>query len=149
MAGLYNCMSMVMSVGSGGPGGRKSRAPLDFHTWYKYSREKLKSAIFRCSFAIFCLFSVAPPPPWKRLNSAIFSDFFADFLVFIPLVPPWKIFCRRPWAWFPWLIIPENLEWLLKFLDFWNWLCVKGFSWCALKDLFVDMFCFLDYAPEF
>jgi len=57
-----------MGVGSGGC------APLDFHVWYKYCRESLKSGIFG-------LFFVAPPPPRKRLNSAIFRYFLLIFYI--------------------------------------------------------------------
>jgi len=35
----------------------------------------------------FGMFSVAPSPPWKRLNSAIFRSF-CYFSVFFPLPPP-------------------------------------------------------------
>jgi len=45
-----------------GQGNRAPLPPPDFHTWYKYSREKLKSAIFRCFLLLFGLFSVAPLP---------------------------------------------------------------------------------------
>jgi len=58
---------MIMGVGSGRQGGR---APLDFHTWYKNSRERLKSAtfffflaIFRCFLLFFGLFFRCPLPP--------------------------------------------------------------------------------------
>jgi len=71
-----------MGVGRGGEGGTGSRAPpLDFQTWYKYSDRDLKVLFFGlfCYFSFFSfrLFSVVPPPPpWKRLNSAIFGLFF-------------------------------------------------------------------------
>jgi len=43
--------------------------------------KSFKSAIFRCFFVIFGLFSVAPPPErGLRLNSAIFRSFF--FIIF-------------------------------------------------------------------
>jgi len=44
-----------MGVGSEGQGGR---GPPDFHTWYRYSRERLNSAMFRSFIAIFQTFSV-------------------------------------------------------------------------------------------
>jgi len=51
-----------MGVGSGGKGGAVT--PLDFQTWYKYSKKRLKSG-----------------PPWKR-NSAIFRFFLLIFGLF-------------------------------------------------------------------
>jgi len=76
--------AFIMGVCSGGQGG--PWPTLDFQTWYKYSRQRLKSAIFWSFFAIFGLFSV--PPCWKRLNSAIFRYFFANFLSFFRCPPP-------------------------------------------------------------
>jgi len=65
-------------------------APLDIHTWYKYSRERLKSAMFRCFSAIF-----VAPPPWKRLNRAIFQTFLLFFGPFsVPPLP--EIFLPTP-----------------------------------------------------
>jgi len=69
-----------MRVGSGG------RGALDFHTWYKYSRERLKSAIFRCFLLFFGIFFRCPPLPWKRLNSAIFR-IFCYFSVIFSVAP--------------------------------------------------------------
>jgi len=41
-------------------------------------------AIFRSSFLLFLgIFSVAPIPPWKRLNSAIFGLFLLFFGLFL------------------------------------------------------------------
>jgi len=46
-------------------------------------------------------------PPWiykhgtnivDRCLKVLFSAFFCYFLVFFPLDPPWKIFCRLTWA---------------------------------------------------
>jgi len=76
---------------------------LDFYTWYKYSRERLKSAIFRCFFCYFLVFFPLPPLLWKRLNSAIFRIFLLFFGLFSfvlspppPAPPPLrKFFCRR------------------------------------------------------
>jgi len=84
-----------MGVGSGGQGGR---APLNFHTWYKYSKYRLKKAIFRPFFLLFFVFfSVSPPLPRKWLNGAIFRYFLLIFGIFSVSPPPGKFFCRRPW----------------------------------------------------
>jgi len=60
-------------------GGKGAVAPLDFHTWYKYSRKRLKIAIFGvfAIFWIFCYFSV-----FFSLRPPILSpgNFFADAL---------------------------------------------------------------------
>jgi len=38
-------------------------APLNFHTWYKYTVvDRSLKVLFSAFFAIFGLFSVAPPP---------------------------------------------------------------------------------------
>jgi len=63
-----------MSVGNGGQG---AVTPLDFRTWYRYSKLRLNSAIFR---SVFCIFALLPPPPERgcqvqRVNSAIFGLF--------------------------------------------------------------------------
>jgi len=50
-----------MSVDSGGQGGMLPS--LDFQTWYKYSRKRLKSVIFCPFFAIFWSFFPLPPSP--------------------------------------------------------------------------------------
>jgi len=76
-----HCLSSSIGVGSGGKG---DRAPPYFHTWYKYSKKRLKSAIFRCFFAIFWSFFCCLLPPWKRLDSAIFWSFLLFF---------WYFFC--------------------------------------------------------
>jgi len=70
-----------MGVGSGG-----GPAPPGFYTWDKNSRERLKSAIFRCFFAIFLVFF--PLPPIEEAQLCYFSDFFAIFWSFFPLLPP-------------------------------------------------------------
>jgi len=69
-------------------------APLDFHTWYKYSRERQKVLFFVFAiFSVFCCFSVTPPPP-EEAQYCYFSDFFAIFRSFLlffglfPLAPP-------------------------------------------------------------
>jgi len=62
-----------MGVGSGSWGVVSS--PLDFHTWYRYSRERLNSAIFR-SFSVALL-----SPPERGLT----VQFFAIFLLFFGL----------------------------------------------------------------
>jgi len=51
----------IMGVGSGGQGSHAP--PLDFHIWYKYSREReAKKCYFSVFFAIFrSLFFVGPP----------------------------------------------------------------------------------------
>jgi len=46
-----------MGVGSGE---QRGHAPLDFHTGYRYSRQRLNSAIFR-SFLLFLVFFNCPP----------------------------------------------------------------------------------------
>jgi len=68
-------MSVVMGVGSWGQG--EAMATLDFHTWYKYSRYRLNSAVFWSLLLFF-----------GRL-------FFLLFSVFIPL-PPLEIFLPTP-----------------------------------------------------
>jgi len=45
-----NCQAL--ETWASAAGGKGAVAPLDFHSWYKY-RERLKSATFRCFFAIF------------------------------------------------------------------------------------------------
>jgi len=85
-----------MGVGSGGHGGA---VPLS--RTFKHGTNiidgglnGLFSAFF---FYFFGLFSVAPPPPWKKLNSAIFRHFLVIFSLFsVAPSPSWKIFCRRP-----------------------------------------------------
>jgi len=61
----------------------------DFHTWYKYSRQRLKSALFRCFFAIFRSFFRCPP---GRGLIVLFSVFFAIFRYFFPLPTLLEIF---------------------------------------------------------
>jgi len=73
---LQKCSSCVTN-------GRRQRGqrrtclapPLDFHTWCRYSRCRLNSAMFRSFFVIFWSFFRCPSP-WKRLNSTIFHSFF-------------------------------------------------------------------------
>jgi len=48
-----------MGVGSGGQGAVPPT--LDFYTWYKYSRERLKSAIFGVFLLFFGLFFRCSP----------------------------------------------------------------------------------------
>jgi len=81
-----------MGVDSGGQGG--AVAPLDFQTWYKYSKKRLKSAIFRPFLLFFGLFSVGPS--WKRLNSAIFRYFLIIFGLFFHCPPPPRHFFFHP-----------------------------------------------------
>jgi len=64
-------VSCTLYIGVGSGGRRAVPPPLDFHTWYKYSTQRLKNAFFRC-FANFRSFFRCPHFPWKRLNSAIF-----------------------------------------------------------------------------
>jgi len=66
-------------------GGRGAWPPLDFYSWHKYSKYRIKSAIFRCFFAIFGLFSVSPP---GRGLIVLFFGLFCYFLVFFLLPPP-------------------------------------------------------------
>jgi len=60
-------------------------APLDFHTCYKYSRERLKSVNFRCFFAIFRSFFRCLPP--GRGSIVLFFRLFCYFLVFFSVAP--------------------------------------------------------------
>jgi len=82
-----------MGVGSGGKGGRVLPLLPDFQAWYKYSRWRLKSAIFRPFFAIFrSFFSLGPP--WKR-QIVLFFGVFANFWSFFRC-PPLENFLPTP-----------------------------------------------------
>jgi len=77
--------------GQGGP------RLLDFHTWYKYIRYRLNSAIYQSFFANFWSFFSLPPLPWKRLNnSAIFRSFLLFFDLFFRCPLPLEIFLPTP-----------------------------------------------------
>jgi len=73
-----------MGVGSWGQG---AVAPLDFQTSYKYSGLRFKSAIFQPFLLFFGLFLRCPLSSWKRLISAIFWYFFANFRSFFRGLP--------------------------------------------------------------
>jgi len=85
----YGISKAPWASAAGGRGEGRGRGPLDFQTWYNYSRERLNSAIFRSFFV---------DSPWKRLNSAIFGLFLLFFIFFLLPPPPWKFFCWRPWT---------------------------------------------------
>jgi len=71
-----------MSVGSGG----QAMAPLDFHNDTNVVNKGLIMLHFWPFLIFFGLFSIAPPP-WKRLNIAIFG-LFGYLSIFFPLATP-------------------------------------------------------------
>jgi len=79
-----------MGVGSGRAGGVP---PLDFHTWNKYNRERLKSAISCFSF-FSSLWSIFPLPPLSKRESTVlfFGLGLLFFGLFISLLPPLENF---------------------------------------------------------
>jgi len=67
-----NFVDAGMCVGSEG---QEGHAPLDFHTWYKYSRLWLSSAIFLSFLLFFGLFPIGPHPPGRGLIVLFFGLF--------------------------------------------------------------------------
>jgi len=78
---------IVMGVGS-----RGGRAPSIF----KHDTNIVDKGLKVLFFGLLCYFFFFPVLPLrKRLNSDILWSFLLFFGLFF--VPPWKIFCRRPW----------------------------------------------------
>jgi len=67
-----NHWTTCMGVGSGGKG--------PWYTWYRYSRKRLNSTIFRSFLLIFGLFSVAPSSPGNVSADALNHMLFGLFL---------------------------------------------------------------------
>jgi len=66
-----------MGVGSEVVGRAGPWPPMDFQTWYKYSRYRLKSAIFRPFLLIFGFFSVGSPEKFSSDALGLGAKFFA------------------------------------------------------------------------